>query len=58
VMVGLVFGESVRLCVNPCVMWDNNSYSLWNNVLCGTIVSVDTFYLNWDIGYFQRVTLT
>jgi hypothetical protein len=44
------FGESVRLYVNPCPPWDNNPCSLWNNVPCGTIVYVDTFYLNWDIG--------
>jgi hypothetical protein len=46
------FGESVRLCVHPCPLWDTNPGPLWdnNNVLCGKIVSVDTFCLIWDIG--------
>jgi hypothetical protein len=27
------FSESVRLCVNLCLLWDNNPCSLWNNSL-------------------------
>jgi hypothetical protein len=50
VMDGIGFGESVRICVNPCPLWDDNPCPLWDDVLCGTITSVDTFYLIWDIG--------
>jgi hypothetical protein len=37
-MDGIGSDESVRLCVNPCPLWDNNHCSLWNNVLCGHIL--------------------
>jgi hypothetical protein len=49
-MDGIGFGESVRLCVNRYPLWDINPCSLWNNILYGTIESVDTFYLIWYIG--------
>jgi hypothetical protein len=52
VMARISFGESVRLYVNPYPLWDNNPCSLCNNVLCGTIVSGDTFYLIWYSGSF------
>jgi hypothetical protein len=56
----IYFGESVRLCVNLCLLLDNNLRLLlynnlcllldiniclqWDNVLCCTLPSVDTFY--------------
>jgi hypothetical protein len=32
--MGLVVGESVRLCVNLCPLWYNNLCPLWYNNLC------------------------
>jgi hypothetical protein len=37
-MDGIGFGESVRLCVNPCPLWDNNSCLMWDIILCGHIL--------------------
>jgi hypothetical protein len=47
------FGESVRLCVNLCLLLDNNIYLLldnnislwWDYVFCWTLPPVDIFYL-------------
>jgi hypothetical protein len=44
VMDGIGFGESMRLCVNPCPLWDNNplssmgQYLMWDNTLYGHIL--------------------
>jgi hypothetical protein len=58
---GIGFGESVRLCVNLCLLLDNNLcllvgknlcllldnniYLRWDNVLCWILPSMDIFYL-------------
>jgi hypothetical protein len=39
------FGESVRLCVNLCLLLDNNIGLRWDYVLCWTLPLVDIFYL-------------
>jgi hypothetical protein len=47
------FGESVKLCVNLCLLLDNNLcllldnnlYLRWDYVFCWTLPSVDIFYL-------------
>jgi hypothetical protein len=52
------FGESVRLCVNLCLLLDNNIYLLldnnislwWDYVFCWTLPPVDIFYLNGILG--------
>jgi hypothetical protein len=60
------FGESVRLCVNLCLLLDNNLYLLldnnhclmldnniglwWDFVFCWTLPPMDIFYL---IGRFN-----
>jgi hypothetical protein len=41
------FGESVRLCVHPCPLWDTNPGPLWENSLCGHIL------LNLGYWYFK-----
>jgi hypothetical protein len=56
------FGESVGLCVNLCLLWDNNLYLLldnniglqWDYVFCWTLPPVVIFYL---IGILDSLTL-
>jgi hypothetical protein len=64
------FGESVRLCVNLCLLLDNNLYLLldnnlyllldnniglrWDYAICWTLPLVDIFYL---IGILYSSTL-
>jgi hypothetical protein len=47
------FGESVRLCVNLCLLLDNNICLLLDYVLCWILPPVDIFYL---IGIFGSST--
>jgi hypothetical protein len=39
------FGERVRLCVNLCLLLDNNISLRWDYVFCWTLPSMDIFYL-------------
>jgi hypothetical protein len=50
--MGLVFGESVRLCVNLWLLLDNNLYLLLDNNLY-LLLDITLYghkYLIWDIG--------
>jgi hypothetical protein len=39
------FGESVRVCVNICLLLDNNISLRWDYSFCWTLPPVDIFYL-------------
>jgi hypothetical protein len=48
------FGESVELCVNLCLLLDNNLGLRWDHVFCWTLPPVAIFYL---IGILGSSTL-
>jgi hypothetical protein len=50
----IVFGESVRLCINICLLLDNNLYLLLDNNICLLLnnnlylLLDNSIYLRWD----------
>jgi hypothetical protein len=47
----MVFGESMRLCVGPCPLWDSDPCPLWDNNPCPLWLS---FRL---IGWFVQLVM-